>query len=338
MDTPHYPRDLALIGAGYWGKNLARNFLRLGVLHAICDGNEDTLHAYGPEYGSIQKTTKLKEILNFDEITSVAIAVPAALHFATVKSALLAKKDVFVEKPLCLNIENARELAALAKANSRILMVGHLLQYHPCIEALLSIVADGTLGKLHYITSNRLNLGKIRHEENVLWSFSPHDISVILALADNKLPNQIRAVGGDYITRGISDTTITTMRFESGLRAHVYASWLNPFKEQKLTVVGTNGMAVFDDTRPWVEKLLLYTDNIIYSDGKLPVASGAKAVPITTVEAEPLLEECRHFVDCCAKRTKPRTDAEEGLRVLKVLQAAQTSLEHDGEAASIVNP
>ena len=211
-------------------------------------------------------------------------------------------------------------------------MVGHLLQYHPCVQELLALVAKGELGKLHYITSNRLNLGKIRREENALWSFAPHDLSVILSLAGHQLPEQVRCTGGEYLNQGVADTTLTTLRFAGGIRAHVHVSWLNPFKEQKLTVVGSNGLAVFDDTRPWAEKLTIYRHHITWANGQVPTPSKAKAEPVVVPESEPLRNESQHFLDCCQQRRTPRTDAAEGFRVLQVLQAAQRSLESDGEA------
>lgn len=324
--------DLALIGAGYWGKNLARNFHTLGVLHTICDPSELTLSKYGAEYSDVRKCCKVDEAFSNQAINKVVIAAPATQHYSLAKRALESGKDVFVEKPLCLDIAEAQELIQLAKQNGRILMVGHLLQYHPCIQKLQELVSSGALGKLQYITSNRLNLGKIRHEENALWSFAPHDISVILSLAGNQLPDQVRCTGEAYLNDGVADTTLTSLRFPGKIHAHIYVSWLNPFKEQKLTVVGSRGMAVFDDTKPWKEKLLIYHDYLTWTDGNVPTPSKATAEDISIVQTEPLLNECGHFIECCANRSTPRTNGEEGLRVLQVLQAAQSSLDTQGEA------
>ena len=324
--------DLALIGAGYWGKNLARNFHALGSLHTICDAHPPTLAGYGGEYSGVRKTGGHDAVLQDRTITKVAIAAPAAAHYQLVRSALEAGKDVFVEKPLCLGVAEAQELVDLARQRNRILMVGHLLQYHPCVQRMLEIVTKGELGKLQYITSNRLNLGKIRHEENSLWSFAPHDISVILSLAGNRLPEQVRCTGGAYLNEGVSDTTLTALKFVGGVRAHIHVSWLNPFKEQKLTVVGSSGMIVFDDTRPWKEKLLLFPQYLTWSGGQVPTPNKAVGQFAEVPEAEPLREECAHFLTCCRERRTPRTDAAEGLRVLQVLEAAQRSLDGDGEA------
>lgn len=330
--TSHPQPSLALIGAGYWGKNLARNFHALGALHTICDASDATLNSYDGEYGGVAKAKDIDGVLQNPKITRLAIAAPAVMHFDLAKRALLAGKDVFVEKPLCLDAREASELIAIAKSANRVLMVGHLLQYHPHILKLQAMLGLGELGKLHYITSNRLNLGKIRREENALWSFAPHDISVILSLAGHQLPEQVRCTGEAYLTNGVADTTLTSLRFPGGVRAHVFVTWLNPFKEQKLTVVGSNGMVVFDDTRPWDEKLTFFRQYLTWTNGTIPTPSKAKGEPISVPEAEPLKEECLHFLECCANRHTPRTDGEEGLRVLQVLQAAQQSLEKDGES------
>ena len=301
MTTP----SLALIGAGYWGKNLARNFHALGALHTLCDAQAATLKTYDNGYDGVQKTTAVTQVLNDPDVTRVAIAAPAALHYQIAKAALLAGKDVYVEKPLCLDEAEAAELVQLAEQKSRILMVGHLLQYHPCILKLQSLLAQGELGQLHYLTSNRLNLGKIRQEENALWSFAPHDISVILSLAGHHLPEQIRCTGGNYLSRDVADTTLTALRFAGGVRAHIYVSWLNPFKEQKLTVVGSHGIAVFDDTRPWKEKLLLHRQYLTWKDGQTPTPSKAPAESVVVEESEPLRNECLHFLECCDNRRTP---------------------------------
>ena len=325
---------LALIGAGYWGKNLARNFLSIGALHTLCDANVQTLDNTGPEFSAVRKTTSPDDIWSDPEVASVAIAVPAVLHYQLARAALLAGKDVFVEKPLCLDEREGSELVALADQLGRILMVGHLLQYHPCIRKLQTLLADGELGRLHYITSNRLNLGKIRREENALWSFAPHDVSVILSLVGHQMPEQMRCTGEAYLTAGVPDTTLTTLRFSGGVRAHVFVSWLNPFKEQKLTVVGSHGMAVFDDTKPWAEKLVLFRHHLTWSDGRVPTPNKAQGEQVEVAQNEPLRAECEHFLDCCTHRLAPRTDGAEGLRVLRVLRMAQYSLERDGEACS----
>lgn len=325
-------KDLALIGAGYWGKNLARNFNAIGALHTLCDASDEILSSYGPDYAQVKRSKSLDEVLADTAITKVAIAAPAHLHFQMAQAALLADKDVYVEKPLCLDLAQGQQLVELAANRNRILMVGHLLQYHPCVMEIQRLVSSGELGRLQYVTSNRLNLGKIRQEENALWSFAPHDISVILSLVGGRLPSEVRCVGGSYLTEGVADTTLTTFKFEAGVRAHVYVTWLNPFKEQKLTVVGSQGMVVFDDTRPWAEKLLIHRNYLTWTDGRSPTPNKVTGEYLAVPEQEPLKQECLHFIECCQTRQRPRTDSAEGLRVLQVLKAAQESLQHDGDA------
>lgn len=330
MSTPF----IALVGCGYWGKNLARNFHALGALHTLCDASAQTLASYGAEYSTVKKVGAYSDVLKDVAITAVAIAAPAAVHHRLAKEALLAGKDVYVEKPLCLDLNDAEELVKLANEFGRVLMVGHLLQYHPCVLALQGLVAKGDLGKLQYIISNRLNLGKIRKEENALWSFAPHDISVVLSLVNGQMPEQVICTGGEYLNQGVADATLTAMQFAGGVRAHVFVSWLNPFKEQKLTVVGSHGMAVFDDTKPWAEKLVVYRQYLTWSDGQVPTPNKAKGELVAIPESEPLRDECSHFIECCTERKRPRTDGSEGKRVLAVLQAAQRSLEGEGKPAS----
>jgi UDP-2-acetamido-3-amino-2,3-dideoxy-glucuronate N-acetyltransferase len=326
------PPTVAVIGCGHWGRNLVRNFDALGVLALVCDPTEAGRRTARQAAPDVRVSTSFEDALSAADVTAVAIAAPAVTHYELTKAALEAGEDVLVEKPLCLEVKQAEEVGTLARERERVLMVGHLLQYHPCVEKLLSLLAKGELGRLHYITSNRLNLGKIRREENALWSFAPHDVSVILALAGNRLPEHVICTGGAYLNDGVADTTLMAMQFPGGIGAHVYVSWLNPFKEQKLTVVGSNGMLVFDDARPWAEKLVLYRQPIYWTNGQIPTASKTQGEPIPVDEAEPLGQECRHFLECCTERRRPRTDAEEGLRVLRVLETGQASLEGNGQS------
>jgi UDP-2-acetamido-3-amino-2,3-dideoxy-glucuronate N-acetyltransferase len=273
-------------------------------------------------------------------VEGVAIATPAVAHADMIREALLAGKDVYVEKPLCLSERDGQEITTLARDRNRILMVGHLLWHHPAVLRLKDLITSGELGRIQYIYSNRLNLGKLRREENVLWSFAPHDVSVILGLLD-EMPESIQAQGGNYLHQRIADTTVSLLNFASGVRAHIFVSWLHPFKEQKLVVVGDQKMAVFDDTAPWGEKLLLYPHRVKWS-GNVPVASKADAERVEVTEEEPLRAECQHFLECMHTRSTPRTDGEEGLRVLKVLNACQEALEKQGmivlEATSTKRP
>lgn len=335
VPTPAQPA-LALVGCGYWGRNLARNFQALGALHTLCDMNESLLDGFDSGYEGVKKCTDVDRVLADPAIRQIAIASPASTHFSLAQAALAAGKDVFVEKPLCLEPEQGLLLAQESSRKGLILMVGHLLQYHPCIGALQALVASGELGRLFYVTSNRLHLGRIRREENALWSFAPHDISVVLSLAGHRVPDWVQCTGDCYLTPGVHDTTLTSLRFVGGFRAHIYVSWLNPFKEQKLTVVGSQGMVVFDDTQPWESKLRLHRHYLTWERGELPVPNTTRNCEYLKVEeVEPLSNECRHFLDCCATRTPPRTDAMEGVRVLRVLEAAQKSLLDEGTPTSL---
>ena len=281
---------VGVVGSGYWGRNLVRNFFGLGALAALCDANEQTRNEIATKHPVQLNTPHFADLLGAPEIDAVAIATPAGQHGAMVRAALQAGKDVFVEKPLCLSEREGAELVELADKLDRILMVGHLLWYHPGILKLKSLIASGQLGRVQYIYSNRLNMGKLRREENVLWSFAPHDISVILGLLGEP-PESVQASGGNFLHKQIADTTISLLEFESGVRAHIFVSWLHPFKEQKLVVVGDRQMAVFDDTLPWNEKLVLYPHTVAW-EGSIPVARKADAQPVQLEEKEPLREEC----------------------------------------------
>ncbi len=225
---------------------------------------------------------------------------------------------------MALNVVKAERLIKVAADNDRILMVGHLPQYHPAFLALKDLLSAGRLGQLRYLYSNRLNLGRVRREENILWSFAPHDISMILALTGEE-PESVTTVGHSYLQATVADTTTTHLSFPSGIDAHIYVSWLHPYKEQKLVVIGDDGMAVFDDTLAWSEKLVVYPHRVDLA-GDTPTAVQAAGEPVALVEEEPLAAECRHFVECVQTETKPRTDGAEGLRVLRVLHSAEQQL------------
>lgn len=314
---------VSVVGAGYWGKNLVRNFNELGALEVICDGDEGRRRDFAEKYPDCRICDDFEAILRDDGIRGVVIATPAETHAALVKAALLADKDVFVEKPLCLTVEDGRELVDLAAARDRILMVGHILWYHPAIVRLKELVAGGELGKINYIYSNRLNLGKIRREENILWSFAPHDISVILGLLE-EMPSEVESRGGYYLQKEVADVTVSLLSFPSGVKAHVFVSWLHPFKEQKLVVVGERKMAVFDDVEP-KNKLRLYHHSVDLN-GDVPLVNKADAEPVALGMEEPLRAECSHFLDCVRERKEPRTSGKEGLSVLKVLHQCEKGL------------
>ena len=319
MTTPR----IACVGAGYWGRNLVRNFRELGVLSWVCDASPSARTAISQRFPEVRCTANINEVLADHEVNGVVIATPAETHGALVRRALDAGKDVLVEKPLCLDMEEGRELVGLAERNARVLMVGHLLWYHPAVLKLGELIRAGELGRIQYIYSNRLNLGRIRREENILWSFAPHDVSVILGLL-SEMPESVQAQGGNYLHQKIADVTVSLLSFPSGVKAHIFVSWLHPFKEQKLIVVGDQKMAVFDDVQP-EDKLVLYRHIIDWRD-HIPVPTQGKAEPMAVEKAEPLRNECAHFLDCIQTRQRPRTDGYEALRVLAVLQQCEEAL------------
>jgi UDP-2-acetamido-3-amino-2,3-dideoxy-glucuronate N-acetyltransferase len=317
---------IAVMGAGYWGRNLVRVFNQLGTLRTICDSNPQAATTFSGLGPGVQVTTNSDDVLGDPAIRAVAIATPAVTHYHLAREAMEAGKDVFVEKPLAVSVAEAEELVHLAAARGRILMVGHILRYHPALLRLQQLVREGELGQLRYVYSSRLNIGKIRTEENILWSFAPHDISAILALL-SELPTSVACQGGSYVDREVADVTVSHFSFPSGVKAHVFVSWLHPFKEQRLVVVGSERMAVFDDTAS--EKLVLYPHKVTWKD-RLPTALKAECVAVPIDDGEPLAAECRHFLSCVETRERPRTDGDEGLRVLRCLEACQRSLARGG--------
>src|SRR5215471_7343124 len=285
---------VAVVGGGYWGRNLARNFYELGALGASCDANESVKDECAQKYQEVRFCSEFHEVLSDPSITAVALATPAVSHYEMAKAALNAGKDVFVEKPLAIDVKHGEFLVKLAEANHRILMVGHILRYHPAILKLQKLIQDGVLGKINYLYSNRLNIGKIRTEENILWSFAPHDVSVMLSLL-NEMPARITCKGGAYLSRDVTDVTLSHFEFPSGVQAHLFVSWLHPVKEQRLVVVGSEKMAVFDDTAE--QKLVLYPHKVEWKN-RIPTAVKANGEPVSIDNGEPLRLECQHFLDC----------------------------------------
>ena len=312
-----------MVGCGYWGRNLVRVFSQLGALGCVCDTDRGRLDSLQFAASPPRFTTRLAAVLADPNIQAVAVATPAASHGELVAHCLEAGKDVFVEKPLALDAEDGQRLVDLADRRSRILMVGHILLYHPAVVKLRELINQGALGRILYCYSNRLNMGLIRTEENILWSFAPHDISVMLYLLGEE-PIFTEAEGQSYLTPGVVDVTLSRLRFHSGVTGHIFVSWLHPSKEQKLVVVGSEQMAVFDDMAE--KKLLLYPHRVAWAS-RTPKAVKAEAVAVELAKAEPLKQECVHFLDCVARRRTPLSDGHEGLRVLKVLGACQRSLE-----------
>jgi len=320
---------IAVLGCGYWGKNLVRNFAQLGSLALVCDatpGGRETARQIAPQAAVV---ADVQEVLETG-VQGVVIATPAETHFELTARALEAGKDVMVEKPLALAYEQGVHLVRLAKERERILMVGHVLEYHPAVVRLHELLQAGELGKIQYIYSNRLSLGKVRREENILWSFAPHDVAVILRLMGS-MPLQVVACGGSYLQPNIADVTVTHLLFDNGVRAHIHVSWLHPFKEQRLVVIGSRKMASFDDVS---KKLVLYDQRVDIQEGQpVPVKGAGEDMPFAA--DEPLRLECQAFLHAIETRTPPLTDGRSGLSVLEVLGAAQRSLMLNGEAVTL---
>jgi predicted dehydrogenase len=326
---------LGLIGCGAWGKNLLRNFSNLPgcVLLSCCDENPQQIEKLYADYPKVEFTQDHREIIENPNLDAVVISTPPATHFELSKAAILADKDVFVEKPLVLNTKEGEELVKLAEDRKRILMVGHIMEYHAATLKLKEYIEKGELGKVYYLYSTRVNLGKVRDIENALWSFAPHDIS--------KNPVSVTATGECYLhkDKDIEDVVFMNMHFEDGIMAHIHVSWLDPHKERRLTVVGDRKMAVFDDTRS-AEKIWIYDKGVdtkqdynTYGE-YLSLRFGDVLIP-QIPGTEPLKTECQHFIDCVQNRKRPRSDGRDGLRVSKVLDAAQRSLKMSGSPVKI---
>jgi UDP-2-acetamido-3-amino-2,3-dideoxy-glucuronate N-acetyltransferase len=327
--------QIALVGCGYWGKNLCRNFHALGALSTVVDATVNgqvTARSIAP---NILIADKLEDILGDNQIQGVALATPAETHAELAIQAMRAGKDVFVEKPMALSISDAEEMQKVANETGRILMVGHLLEYHPAVLKLRELVDSGELGKINYIYSNRLNFGKVRTEENALWSFAPHDVAVIIRVLGQS-PIEVSASGGAYLKKDIADVTVSNLRFSDNTRAHIFVSWLHPYKEQRLVVVGDKKMALFNDVASDGEKLQLYPQSVGF-DGTMPILKREDAEFIKHADTEPLREECAHFLECMKSRNKPLTDAQSGIEVLKVLHACQKSIKKNGVPISLRN-
>jgi predicted dehydrogenase len=318
---------ISVIGAGYWGINHVRNLHELGALRSVCDTSEGTLERLRARFPDVRIDSDLSKVLADPTVNGVVIATPAETHNRVALAAIEAGKDVLVEKPLTLDVAEGERLVAEAQARGRILMVGHLLEYHPAVLRLRELISSGDLGELRYVYSNRLNLGKVRREENILWSFAPHDIAIMLRLV-GAMPREVCATGGAYLQAKIADVTVTSLEFESGVRGHIFVSWLHPYKEQRLVVVGSRRMAVFDDVRS-SGKLMIYDQGVEFVDGE-PIARTSDGVAEPLADAEPLRRQSEAFLECIRTRSKPLTDGESGLRVLRVLQAAERSLAEGG--------
>lgn len=318
---------IAVVGCGRWGRNIVRNLHGLNALAAVADLDEASRERQARLFG-VPGHASLEQVIASGAAEAVAIATPSESHGPLALAALEAGLDVFVEKPMATRFRDGESLVRAARKGGRVLMVGHLLEYHGAVLKLKQLIDQGDLGQIEYAYSNRLNMGRVRREENALWSFAPHDVAVLLLLT-GEMPIQVTAVGGSYLQPNIADVTVSSLLFDGGVRAHIFVSWLHPFKEQKLVVVGSRRMAVFNDVVT-DGKLLLYDRAIENVEGEL-VAHRVEGMPVELDATEPLKAECQHFVECVQTRSTPRTDGLNGLRVLSVLGACQRSIQTNGE-------
>jgi predicted dehydrogenase len=329
---------IGVVGLGYWGPNLARNFDRLpgAELSWICDQSEEALARWAPSFPSARASGDLDELLADPDLHAVVVATPVPSHAAVATRVLAAGKHCFVEKPLAQSVADAELVVAAAREAGKVLMVGHLLEYHPGVEKLKELADSGELGEIFYLYSNRLNLGKLRADENALWSLGAHDVSVLLHLAGGEEPSECEAFGESYMRAGVEDVVFCYLRFPSGLAAHLHLSWLDPHKERRFTVVGSKKMATFDDMDA-ERKVTVYDkgfDQDFASYGEYIMRSGDIWSPRVSNE-EPLRIECRHFLERIADGGEPRSGGDSGVRVVRVLEALQRSLERSSRAAPV---
>lgn len=321
-------RDLALIGIGHWGKNLARNFNQLEVLHSVCDLPSHHLGQHKTIYPNVNFTHSFDEILQNKEIKKVAIAIPTAFHYEYAKKALEHGKDVFVEKAMSANAEEAYKLCLLAEENNKTLMVGHILHYHPAVERIKEMIQVGDLGDLLHLQFNRLNFGSRGPETSALWAFAPHDISILMNFCQNYTLETVNCLQHSFYSKGHHDQSWLSLNFTQNVKATVHVSWMNPVPERRLTIVGTRGTLVFDDSKDWGEKLTFWESSISKEKGYLQFNQKSEE-KIMLKPKEPLQEECKHFLKCCDERIQPLTNGREGLGVMKILDLASLSSQQE---------
>lgn len=323
---------VALVGAGGWGKNHARVMHGLDTLALVCDLDPERRNAVAQQYG-VETTASYHDVLSSD-VEAVVLASPAVLHTDMTLAAVAAGKHVLVEKPLTLSADDGRKVAKAAADAGLVLMVDHVLEYHPAVQRLHELVHGGELGRVLYVSSHRLNFGRVRTEEDALWSFAPHDLSMMVNLLRH-MPTAVSCRGGAYLSNNVADVTLMDLEWPGGIRGYVFVSWLHPFKEHRFVVVGDRQMAVFDDTLPWDRKLQMYPHRVNWLEGRVPVAQKADAVPVPLEEAEPLEEAHRHFLQCIADGSTPRTGADNGIAVVELLEAGRRSLDSQGASIRI---
>lgn len=315
------PAKIGVIGCGMWGRNIVRNAASLGILHAVCDSHIGRMTDFADQFGCLALSDE--QLFSDPEIDGVMLTSSAISHHKLALRALKSGKHVYIEKPMAMSVAEAEDINRVASQMDRQVMVGHLIRYHPVFVELQNQIKLGTIGQLRHIQANRLAMGRIRNTESVLFDLCPHDISLILAIA-GQAPSLVRCQGISHITPGLPDILSTSFGFPSGLSAGMQTSWLNPEKEHKLTVIGTSGSLVFDDTRAWPEKLILYQDRI-EANGEMFVIDRASPMPLPVAEDEPLKAEVSQFAHLCQTGVAARTNGEEGLAVQMVMEQMQNS-------------
>jgi len=333
---------IGIVGCGYWGPNLIRNFFqtRDSELYALCDVNEKKLNEMRELYFVKKSYTDYQKMLEDTKIDAVVIATPAKTHYSLARMALSNDKHVLVEKPLAFNSKEAGELIALAEEKKKTLMVGHTFEFNPAVIKIKECIAKGELGDVLYIYSTRVNLGRVQDDINAMWSLAPHDISIINFIL-NSMPCKVRAYGSAYINRKIEDVIFINLEFRNSIMAHIHVSWLDPGKIRRMTVVGSKKMLIYDDVDN-EGKIKIYdkgVDRLVAGEGsygeyQMKLRAGDIIIPKIDLY-EPLRKECEHFLDCIFNNKKPDTDGENGLKVVDVLEAAQSSLEQDGKVVKI---
>lgn len=325
--------NIAVVGMGSWGANLVRTFSQLDCLYVGCDNDQKKLARMRKLYHNARFTDSFDDVINDDKVEGVVIAAPSPFHYDLAKKALLKDKAVYIEKPMALKATDAEDLVSIAEKRKLPLMVGHLLKYHPAVTRLKEMIDRKELGDIHYIYSQRVNLGTIRKDENALWSFAPHDISIALYLLGNDI-DTVSARGGSYLQKGVEDVVFVSIQYKDRKMANIQVSWLDPYKERKFTIVGSKKMVTFDDMQS-TEKLKIYDKGVNQEPGYdsygdyLTLRFGDIHIPKIDM-TEPLKLECQHFVECVRDKKRPFTDGKEGVDVVKILEKAQRSLDENG--------
>lgn len=325
---------VAVVGCGYWGRNLVRNFHALGALGAVVDATPAGRQLAGELAPGVEVVADLEPLLGRRDLQAFALATPAVTHAPLGHKVLNAGKDLFVEKPMALTVADGRAMVELAERNGRILQVGHVLEYHPAVPILRQWIVSGKLGRLRRLHSHRLNFGKVRTEEDALWNVAPHDFAVMLRIT-GWMPSEVSCFASHSLGTPRADFAIAMLRFPDGIDAHVFAGWLHPTKEQRLVAVGDRGTAVFDDAAPLAQKLTFYDQRVEFKNGVPDLIKGA-ASPEPLPPDEPLRLECAAFLESIVSRRAPLSDGRSGLRVIAVLEACRRSTEAGGKIESVL--